>query len=216
MSHEVAIGQTLRVKRARKRYKEIAATVRQKVEFRQAQEREIRRNAVVTATTMALIKNHLNVELTDEERAYLDEKLLAQYSEDTKQEWLDLALKYLSPDFTPDKLYRIWERNYHPDTLYDWLCVRWAIVRVVEDRLSWGSIPSNYYGFESNDDFFFDTDLVINPKGQNHTSWKLTDKGQAALVQSTQAPPPPVQEKMKPRDPWWKCALYLCNCTDHK
>lgn len=198
---------TIRPKRHRRRYNQIREHVRYVTQRRRDDEAamlehkaELRARAVEAASYMAAIKNHLGLPITDDEKEYIDPSFpLFEGVTDR----LDVALRYLSTDFSPEKLYDIWvERRWFGDSkMLDWLRIRLAIVAYVEGKENYNIIPSAYYSFKD-EDFFFDATRVVNPVGNNHIAWKLLPEPKPTLPRQ-KFPPNTIEQEVPTLKDWW-------------
>lgn len=163
---------TVKVKRNRARYVRIQAHIRSLIAERLAYERHQAYLAMQMATVMSLIRTELNLPIPDDELKHVNNAFVERFSSPVMtRPWIKQALKYLSPDFTPEALYATLQGHYLEDVLIAWLRVRWAIIEHVEGRGGYDLIPSNFYAF-NNDQFFFDGNVYAT-KEHSHTSWKL-------------------------------------------
>jgi hypothetical protein len=166
------------------------------VEEREQRERIHLQIGKVTATVMSVIREHLGLEIPEDEKKYIDFSVL-QYS-DLTPDYIKASLKYLSADFSPQELLSSSVSGYHWQRgIVDWVRVRHAIIAVVDGESHWDIIPSAYYGFK-NEEFFFDEN-VTNPQGVNHTSWKKVTK--PVLKREVVGP---VKEEQPVRLSWWQ------------
>lgn len=161
---------TVKVKRHRKRYKQIQSNARQMGAYRREQAEMERMRGAKYATAMSLIRLELDLPIPEDEQQYIDNAVLDQYPVMITRDMVKQALKYLRADFTPEALYAAVKMDYYGDRLYEWITVRWAIIEHVEGRARWDIIPSAYYGFQ--DEHFFFDEHVVNDVGHNHTQWK--------------------------------------------
>jgi hypothetical protein len=127
--------------------------------------------------------------------------------------WFTQALKYLSPDFTAEKLWPMIGRYpYTHMTLVDWLTVRWAIVDMVEGRGHYDAIGSDFYGFLDGE-FFFDDTKVVNPRGHTHTGWKLV---QSEVKEHPKFPPSTIEYESPSWKEWRHRFLNWVKCKHYK
>jgi hypothetical protein len=200
---------TIRPKRHRRRYNDIRAHVRYVVQRRKEQEVAkleheacLRAQSIESITYMVLVKQTLGLPLTEEETQCNKPELFDLLPVDPRPNIVQ-TLKYMSADFTPDKLYHVWEKCWYGyPTIRAWFAVRWAIIEVVEGRQKYSTIPAVYYSFE-NGDFFFDPSRVINPEGQNFMTWKLLPAPKPVRPRQEFPPSTIYYEQPTLRD-WWE------------
>ncbi len=196
-------GITIRPKRNRQAYLRIQQQMRQTTDSRRRRIEHVRTASIETFTFMVMVKDALALPLSEEEKKWADPSIFESLPIHPATKVVQ-ALKYLNAEFTPKKLYHVWEKcNRDYVTIKDWLDVRWAIIEHVEGRAGYGIIPSRIHGFEQ-EDFFF-SDRVVNPSGVNHTEWKLVRARTGAIDAAT------LQAK-----PWWKLLFVWCKCKDYQ
>jgi hypothetical protein len=188
----------VKVKRGRRRYQQIQEHVRYVAGSRRKEAQERHDRLVANITWLARIRKELGSAVPADETPYVDYSIFERYASELTPEQLTRALKYLKADFVPEKLYKVTWNGYRmvlEFSVLEWLLIRLAIIESAENKKKEGSIPTAYYGFLSNDDFFFDETRIRNPNGVNHTSWELVKqaKEEVKIPVHPQAP-----------DSWWR------------
>jgi hypothetical protein len=205
-------GATIRPKRNRQRYNQIRYQLKGTIARRLEEQAALDKVTIETATFLATIRHALNLPLAEDEAKWVDYSILKQFPMTGSPAWFTQALKYLSPDFTVEKLRPLIRRySFTHITLVDWLMVRWALVEVLEGRAHYDAIGSDFYGFLDGE-FFFDNTKVVNPKGHTHTGWKLV---QSEVKERPDFP----SNTIEPEFPnWWGMVkkFLKAKCTHHQ
>lgn len=174
------MNETIRPKRNRRRYNEIRRYVKRVIECRRRDDeyqQDMARMAqhwmMVRSTFMVAVRELLNLPVPKAEAELADYTHFESYPFTVTRPWLATSMKYLSSEFTPDKLFQVWEsKSYRGDeSIREWFCIRWAIIQVVEGKAKSDIIPTAYYIYQ-NEEFFFDSNELINPKGTNRYGWE--------------------------------------------